>query len=189
MAGVRRTDPDRRNRIISAAVDVIAQHGVANATHRKVAAAADVPLGSMTYHFSGIDEVARCAFERIAQESSTTFRARLGAATTRQEAAEAVAACIAERVWSDPRTLALSYELYSMALRDPSVADIMRNWMNETRTALRQYFDPLTCRGIDALIEGIGIHNSYDVQPLNQEQILELVSRVISKTYDEFRQR
>ncbi|MFT4463877.1 MAG: TetR/AcrR family transcriptional regulator [Sodalis sp. (in: enterobacteria)] len=53
----RRTDPDRRARIIDATLDMIAQHGVASITHRKIAAAADVPLGSMTYHFAGMQDL------------------------------------------------------------------------------------------------------------------------------------
>jgi TetR/AcrR family transcriptional regulator, regulator of biofilm formation and stress response len=44
----RRYDPSRRNRIIDACLDLISQNGVAGTTHRKVADAADVPLGSMT---------------------------------------------------------------------------------------------------------------------------------------------
>lgn len=60
----RRTDPERRARIIDATLDMIAQHGVASITHRKIAAAAaaDVPLGSMTYHFAGMQELLKDAF-------------------------------------------------------------------------------------------------------------------------------
>ncbi|MCI1650562.1 MAG: hypothetical protein LKI26_07970, partial [Bifidobacterium tibiigranuli] len=43
---LRRTDPGRRDRIIDSCLDVIAQVGVAGASHRVVARAADVPLGS-----------------------------------------------------------------------------------------------------------------------------------------------
>ena len=51
-----RYDPGRRERIIDACLDVIAEHGVAGTSHRRVAAAARVPLGSMTYHFDGMDD-------------------------------------------------------------------------------------------------------------------------------------
>lgn len=39
---VRRYDPDRRDRIIDACLDLVAEVGVAGVSHRKVAAVADV---------------------------------------------------------------------------------------------------------------------------------------------------
>ena len=66
----RRYDPGRRDRIINACLDVIAETGVAGTSHRKVAEAADVPLGSMTYHFSGMNELLHEAFSRFAGTAS-----------------------------------------------------------------------------------------------------------------------
>ncbi|CAM5488856.1 hypothetical protein SGRI78S_04750 [Streptomyces griseus subsp. griseus] len=60
-----RTDPERRDRIIDAVLDLIVDEGVAGVSHRKVAARAGVPLGSMTYHFSGMDELLHEAFTRF----------------------------------------------------------------------------------------------------------------------------
>jgi len=53
----RRYDPERKSRIVDAAIEVIAEHGVAGTTSRRIAAAADVPLGSLTYHFNGLDDL------------------------------------------------------------------------------------------------------------------------------------
>ncbi len=69
----RRTDPGRRDRIVDACLDVIADVGVAGASHRRIAARADVPLGSMSYHFAGMDELLREAFTRFADGVADTF--------------------------------------------------------------------------------------------------------------------
>lgn len=61
----RRFDPERRDRIIEATLDLISAEGVAGTSHRKVAAVADVPLGSMTYHFAGMDDLLHEAFTRL----------------------------------------------------------------------------------------------------------------------------
>ncbi|WP_454856774.1 TetR/AcrR family transcriptional regulator [Promicromonospora soli] len=53
----RRTDPGRRERILDAALDLIARDGSAGVTYRSVAEAADVPMGSMTYHFPTRDDM------------------------------------------------------------------------------------------------------------------------------------
>lgn len=69
----RRYDPERRDRIIDACLDVVAAHGVAGTSQRRVAAAADVPLGSVTYHFAGRDELLREAFGRFTRQASAQF--------------------------------------------------------------------------------------------------------------------
>src|SRR4051794_31902794 len=76
----RRYDPGRRARIVAACLDVIAETGVAGASHRRVAEAANVPLGSMTYHFSGMDELLHEAFSRFADSASEDFHRRMAAA-------------------------------------------------------------------------------------------------------------
>src|SRR5690349_24946758 len=53
----RRYDPERRQRIIDAAIRVVGERGIAGLSHRAVAAAADVPLGSTTYHFATLDDL------------------------------------------------------------------------------------------------------------------------------------
>ncbi len=174
----RRVDPDRRRRIIDATIAVIEAEGVAGTTHRRIAAAADVPLGSLTYHFTGLDELIRLAFEQVAEASSDGVLARLEQATTRKEAIAATVDVIAGNLWSTPQTLLLSYELYAYAARHPEIAAIMRGWMARSRAALGRHFDPLTARAIDALIEGIGIHNSVDTDPLTPEQVEAVIRRV-----------
>jgi DNA-binding transcriptional regulator YbjK len=60
---------DRRDRILEAALQVIARSGVDAATHRAVAAEAGVPLASTTYHFASKAELVRDALERVIERS------------------------------------------------------------------------------------------------------------------------
>lgn len=174
----RRNDPDRRDRIITATLEVVAEHGVPNTTHRRIAAAAEVPLGSVTYYFESLETLLTEAFLQLAEDSSDAFRARMAAATDRDAACEALIDIIAGSVWAEPRTLLLSYELYAFAARHPAVSAVMRRWMNNSRAALERFFDPLTARALDALVEGIGIHNSIDSDPLDRDAIRDIVHRL-----------
>lgn len=174
----RRTDPDRRDRIIDACLEVVAEHGVAGTTHRKVAVAADVPLGSMTYHFEGMDELLRLAFERFSQVMSQRFEDRMAAATTRDEALDAVTAIISNDVFSDDRELVLTHELYTFAARRPEYRTLTRNWMAASRRALEQHFDPVTARLIDAAIEGLTIHQAFDPAPRTQLDVSAVVRQI-----------
>jgi DNA-binding transcriptional regulator YbjK len=103
-------------------------------------------------------------------------RPRLPRGQTR--ARGAVIDIIHDQIWAEPRTLLLSYELYAFAARHPAVGTVMQQWMDSSRDALGRFFDPLTARALDALIEGIGIHNSIDRAPLDRDAIKIIVERI-----------
>lgn len=159
----RRHDPDRRSRIIDAALDVIASDGVAGVSHRKVAAAADVPLGSMTYHFSGMDELLHDAFTRFATGVSDRIAARMDDAADRDAAIAAVVAHIEEDIFGDARDVILTHELYALAAHDAAYRTLTSDWMRRSRAALERHFDPTSARIVDALVEGLTIHRALDV--------------------------
>ena len=176
----RRNDPTRRQRIVDATLEVIASRGVAGTTHRRIADEASVPLGSVTYYFDSLEALISAAFLQLAAQSSALFGARLEAASDRSAAVDAVVDIIAGTIWAEPRTLLLSYELYAFAARHPAMSAVMQQWMDNSRRALERFFDPLTARALDALVEGIGIHNSIDRTPLDREAIRIIVERVAS---------
>ncbi|MFD5316018.1 TetR/AcrR family transcriptional regulator [Streptomyces sp. NPDC127098] len=180
MAGNSRgpNDPGRRDRIVEAALDVIAEHGVTGATQRRVAEAAGVPLGSMTYYFEGRQQLLVEAFTRLAQSMSARYRRLLDAAETVQEARDAVVEIICGPLWGSPRDLVLSYELYAFAARDPALLGVIRSWMRASRAALSRHFDPRTARALDALVEGFSIHNHLDDEPMSREDIAAVVRAV-----------
>lgn len=173
---VRRVDPSRRDRIVEATLEVIAAAGVAGTSHRKVAAAADVPLGSMTYHFAGMDELLREAFTRFADGAADGFDARMAGARTVADALQVVAESIVDGAAQDD--LVLTYELYTLAAREPGYRALTERWMARTRAALEQHLDPLTARLLDALIEGLSIHRALDRDPAGSAHIVEAIRRI-----------
>ncbi|WP_091227152.1 TetR/AcrR family transcriptional regulator [Microbacterium sp. 3J1] len=174
----RRNDPDRRDRIIDACLDVIAESGVAGASHRRIAAAAGVPLGSMTYHFDGIDDLLRQAFTRFSTMISTRFEERLAAASDLESARAAVVEIIREDVFGSTREFVLSHELYTLAAREPAYRALTTAWMQRSRAALERHFDVDTARLLDAMIEGISIHRALDEQVRDEAEIAVAVERI-----------
>ncbi|MEV7128463.1 TetR family transcriptional regulator [Streptomyces sp. NPDC093260] len=172
------TDPRRRDRIIDAALDLIAEEGLAAVSHRKVAARAGVPLGSMTYHFDGIDQLLREAFGRFTDHIVAVFDARLGAAAGPDEARAAVAGLVHALSEGDPRDLVLTQELYTLAARRPAYRELTREWMRHSRTHLEKHFDPDTARQLDALIEGLTLHRALTGDPHDRALTLEAVTRI-----------
>ncbi len=174
----RGNDPDRRDRIIDACLDVIAESGIAGASHRRIAEAAGVPLGSMTYHFDGIDELYHEAFTRFTAAISAGFERRMAAATDAKSARDAVVAIIVDDVFGNARDLVITHELYTLAARQPSYRTLTAAWMARSRAALERWFDPETTRLLDALVEGLTIHRSLDAEPHDPSEIVRAVARV-----------
>ncbi len=174
----RRNDPDRRDRIIDACLDVISREGVAGTSHRKVAAQADVPLGAMTYYFDSMDELLREAFTRFAESISDRFERRMATVSDAASARAAVTAIILEDVFGDDRELVISHELYTLAAREPAYRSITTAWMRRSRSALELHFDPATARMLDALIEGLTIHRALDSERRDAREVEEAVARI-----------
>lgn len=177
----RRNEPGRRDRIIDACLEVISRFGVAGTSHRKVAAAAGVPLGAMTYYFDGMDDLLNEAFTRFATTVSDRFAQRMNAAVDTAAARAAVSAIIVEDVFGDDRELVLSLELYTLAAREPAYRAITSAWMERSRAALERHFDPGTARLLDALIEGLTIHRALDAHARDPREVVDEVAQAVAR--------
>lgn len=175
----RRHDPERRARISDAALDVIAEHGVAGTTHRKIAAAAGVPLGSLTYHYATLDELLGEAFTKLADRTADGFEATMAQVQTEAEARDAVVSLITGELLNDPRTMVLSYELYALAVRRPELRRVTHAWMARSRAAIGRFFDPATTLMLDALIEGLSMHRALSLDPMPRRTVEEAVERIV----------
>ncbi|MFI8371085.1 TetR/AcrR family transcriptional regulator [Streptomyces sp. NPDC085466] len=173
------TDPQRRDRILVATLDHVAEEGVAGVSHRKIATRAGVPLGSMTYHFSGKDELLREAFTRFADQIVAVFERYLSRAETPEQAREAVTDLVHAVSEGARRDLVLAQELYTLAARRPEYQELTQAWMRRSRALLERHFDPDTARQLDALIEGLTLHRALDNgQPHPRALTAEAVRRI-----------
>jgi DNA-binding transcriptional regulator YbjK len=177
-ARARRYEPDRRRRLIETTLDVIAEHGVAGTSHRRIAAAADVPLGSMTYYFSSLHELLLLAFTHLADTSGDEFDAAMAGIEPGGDVRSAVVDAMTADLADNARSAVLTYELYALAARDPAFRVVTQAWMDRTRTSLERHFDPETARIVDALIEGLVIHATLSTEPNDAATIRAAVARV-----------
>ncbi|MEU6325465.1 TetR family transcriptional regulator [Streptomyces sp. NPDC047009] len=171
-------DPQRRERILAATLDLIADEGVAGVSHRKIATRAEVPLGSMTYHFTGIGDLLRQAFTRFADHIVAVFEQHLSRAGSREQACEAVTDLIHTLSEGPRRDLILAQELYTLAARHPEYRELTQQWMRRSRHLLEQHFDADTTRQLDALIEGLTLHRALDGSPHDRELTRRAVARI-----------
>jgi DNA-binding transcriptional regulator YbjK len=108
----RPNDPQRRERILQATLDTIAAHGVHAVTHRKIATCANVPLGSLTYYFSGIEALIEEAFSLFTAEMSAQYQQSFAGVPNRK-ACDAIAELIFSAQVTTARNMELMYQLYA----------------------------------------------------------------------------
>ncbi len=151
----RRYDPQRRRRIIDAAIRVVGRGGIAGLSHRSVAAEADVPLGSTTYHFRTLDELMVAALRQAGEGFAGLVAARGGLEDPRTDLATSLAALMGEWLAGDRTDVELEYELYLAALRRPALRPVAAEWCEGLAGQLSRRTDPVTARALVALMDGI----------------------------------
>ncbi|OFJ52974.1 TetR family transcriptional regulator [Mycolicibacterium grossiae] len=172
----RRHDPDRKERIVSSALAVLARDGVAGITHRAIGEAADVPLGSITYHFATLDDIVDQAFAAHVDKLATRFEARLAGCEAGADLIDCIASAITDDLAANPNELAVTYELYGDAVRRTDNKRITQQWMERAEDALAQHFDRATARLIDVVIEGLMVHMSIATQPMSKDAVRALLT-------------
>ena len=182
MSGSRRqvpNDPDRRSRILEAALDVIAEVGVHKTTHRRIAARAEVPLGSLTYYFASLEDILEQAFESLSVEMSARYRRSLEEAAGPAEAEAAVVDLICGAEYAVPREMILLFEMYAYGNHNAAVAELARTWLLRSRDSLTIHFSPDVARALDALVEGWPMHRTFEHRPLDRSLVAATVHAVV----------
>ncbi|MGW7403844.1 TetR/AcrR family transcriptional regulator [Streptomyces sp. NPDC054833] len=175
----RRYDPERRQRIIDAAIRVVGKKGIAGLSHRSVAAEADVPLGSTTYHFTTLDELMVAA---LRQTNEGFAKALAGSGVLEDsggELAAGLARVLGEWLGGDRPGVELEYELYLAALRRPALRPVAAEWTEETARRLAAHTDPVTARALLALMDGICLQVLLTGAAYDEEYAREVLARVI----------
>ena len=177
----RRTDPDRRTRLVDVTLDLIAARGVAGATYRTIAEAADVPLGSMTYHFASRDELMLAAFERFSSQMLEDLD-KVTAPADGADPVERLARMIEEGASTGLRERVLLGELYVLAYRDERYAALLRRWMVEATARIERAFPGADARALDAVQEGLTLQRYFLPEEVDGALIRSALTAVASAT-------
>lgn len=176
----RRHDPERRQRIIDAAIRVVGRSGIAGLSHRSVAAEADVPLGSTTYHFKTLDELMVAALRQANEGFAKVIAAHGGLEDPRTGLAAGLAALMGEWLAGERTGVELEYELYLAALRRPALRPVAAEWCEGVAGQLSRRTDPVTARALVALMDGICLQVLLTGAPYDEGYAREVLGRVIA---------
>jgi DNA-binding transcriptional regulator YbjK len=176
----RRYDPDRRQRIIDAAIRVVAERGIDGLSHRSVAAEADVPLGSTTYHFTTLDDLLVAALRQVCVEPPTAIEDWRRHLRRDGPLADRLTGLLEETMAGDRGRARVEYELYLAALRREALQPVAAEWIDSAVAMLSRYTaDIATARALIALIDGLLLQLLLTGRPFDREEAREALARVI----------
>ncbi|MGP4113830.1 TetR/AcrR family transcriptional regulator [Streptomyces sp. 4N509B] len=178
----RRHDPDRRQRIIDAAVRLIAREGLAALSHRAVAAEADVPLGSTTYHFADRDELLLAALSQVNDAWLARFEDWLAGVDPAAPLAAEIARLTRESLTTHRASTEIEYELYVAGLRHPAVRPLAAACLDAMAAALLRHRlvpDEATARAVLALADGLTIQLLLTGRPSDPAQVTDAFARLL----------
>jgi DNA-binding transcriptional regulator YbjK len=193
----------RRDALLDAGAELLAESGFAGVSHRAVAERAGLPLAATTYYFRSRDELIATAFERMVDRDIAATRARFterigrrapapsrgsAAGVPARAAAEAFAAALLPRDEAERRRHLALWELYLQAGRDPALRPLARAWTDRcralTREMLRVSGYPATEVFVDLLgaaADGLAIEAVVENRPNAVRSMVEIVSRALDQ--------
>lgn len=112
----------RRAQIVQSAIDVIAEHGYADATFARIAARIDVSPALISYHFSGRDELVAEVVAEVERRMTTAIEAETADAPSYSAALRRVIETQVRYFASHTSEIVALGSIYSSARHDTSVA-------------------------------------------------------------------
>jgi len=155
----------RRNALLEAAVEVIAERGVSGATHRAIADKAKVPLSTTSYFFASIDELIAEAMRMAATQLIAALdEARADIAADGLSPEEMIDRYV-DLLIDVPATFrAAEFEIYVQCGHNPELQAIARNLIasfeQAARALLREVGAPdpdVGARSLVALADGFAL--------------------------------
>lgn len=147
-------DKGRRSRIVECAAELIAEEGIANVTARRVAARAEVPVGSVSYYFSAQKDLLVEAAHMIARRRCDELDEWSQEITPGQVKARLSELIV--RHLDEGRSLTIaSYELTFAGLRDEALKESALLVASSLEDCLARFMDADEARSLAVLADGV----------------------------------
>lgn len=181
-AGTTARGAARRTEIIDAAIEVMAQVGLAGLSMRLVAGQARIPLGALSYYFNDKSDLIAQSFAQLSDREIDRVVAtaeQLEPSMPAEQLADLVADMIIDGFSSPRGAIVTRYELVTEASRDERLRPMFEAWYAAMIPALSRLFrelgshqPELDARTVMAVMAGLEIDNLYrPLGPVDKRRI------------------
>ncbi|WP_290061866.1 TetR/AcrR family transcriptional regulator [Amycolatopsis solani] len=163
-------DPDRRERIVHAAIRLVRAGGIASVTARSVATEAGVPVGSVAYHFDSVPALLLEAGSRVLRLRTDTLVEWL-AGTSPANVVTRLAELIHHQLTEQRETSVVAYELYMLGMRHEEFRQVSRLSNARLRERLAEVLPPAEAARLAAAADGFQLQCLFEVETPTVDQI------------------
>ena len=130
---------EKRSAILDAAIGLLLSEGLKGVTHRQVAAAASVPVGSIGYYYSTRDKLVATCFERLEQGRRDAFERATAAGEALTDPVNLAEAAVAVVTCGQPERARAVISAFVEAQRETGeVGDFVGRTLSELKELLSQ---------------------------------------------------
>ncbi len=157
------------------------EQGVGAVSHRNVAAIAEVPLGSTTYHFSGLDDLLVAAMEKAVAAYAEMLVAWSDAIAAGSDIADALCDLVEAGLSGGRERVQAEYELYLTGVRRPALQPVAQAWSDMLTIVLSQHVDEVTARELAIVVDGVIINALVTGGTPRRPDLYELLRKVVGE--------
>ncbi len=157
-------DPERRERILEAAMDLLQDGGIAAVSARAVASKTGVSVGSVSYHFDSVKALLLEAAHRIIGLRELSLE-DWGLTVTADTIAKRLAELIHEQITTGRAITVVAYELYLLGLRDEDFRALSLETTAMLHRQLAKHVPDDEARHLAMVADGLQLHSLFLAPP------------------------
>lgn len=153
-------DPERGQRILNATIELLEEGGVTAVSARSVAARANVPVGSVSYHFDSVRSMLLEAARSVIEMRDRALR-EWGRTVTGDTIIERLAELIHVQITIGRATTIVAYELYLLGLRDADFRALSVEATSVLSRQLANHVSEADARRLASVADGVQMHSLF----------------------------
>ncbi|WP_270255460.1 TetR/AcrR family transcriptional regulator [Kocuria marina] len=178
MTGRAKRDPEgRKQTIITATAQLIAEVGVAGVNHRKIAEKAGVPLGATTQYFLSREDLIRAALENLAVQFDQDLDGLAQDLSESGDPVRTVARHFLSYADEDERSRAAT-AFFLADLQSPGMEYLTRHWYERQTAVLRDRFGERFARAAGTFSYGLFVHYAQNDPLPSEDEIVWILERL-----------
>lgn len=183
MSDRRPRDPaGRRQAIVEAAGRVIARQGLGELTHRRVAAEADVPVGSTTYYFSDLGALREAALAHATTAAADQLQ-QWRQALDENPNLPAVLTQLTTSYLADRDQHSTLNELYAAASHQPELQHLARRWHEGLTTLLAPRVGQRAAEAVAVFLDGATLCSLITGTPISADVLTDALTRLVAPPF------